>query len=68
MLRAVLRATFSLTTTPSRSRRRALPLHRAILEGIVAGDEDAAEIAARTLIADTAADIRRLSRHDPSRR
>ena len=68
VLRAVLRATFSLTTTPSRSRRRALPLHRAILEGIVAGDEDAAEIAARTLIADTAADIRRLSRHDPSRR
>ena len=68
VLRAVLRATFSLTTTPSRSRRRALPLHSAILEGIVAGDEDAAEIAARTLIADTAADIRRLSRHDPSRR
>ena len=68
VLRAVLRATFTLTTTPSRSRRRALPLHRAILAGIVAGDEDAAEIAARTLIADTAADIRRLSRDDASRR
>ena len=59
VLRAVLRATFALTTTPSRSRRRALPLHRAILDGIAAGDEDAAETAAQTLIADTAADIRR---------
>ena len=68
VLRAVLRATFELTTTPSRSRRRALPLHRAILDGIAAGDEDAAEIAARTLIADTAADIRRLERRDGRRR
>jgi GntR family transcriptional regulator, galactonate operon transcriptional repressor len=68
VLRAVLRATFSLTTTPSRSRRRALPLHRAILDGIVAGDEDAAEFAARTLIADTAAYIRRLARSDGTRR
>ena len=64
VLRAVLRATFMLTTTPGRSRRRALPLHRAILDGILAGDEDAAEIAAKTLIADTAADIRRLARSD----
>ncbi len=64
VLRAVLRATFELTTTPSRSRRRALPLHRAILEGIAAGDEDAAEIAARTLIADTAADIKRLRQRE----
>ena len=64
VLRAVLRATFTLTTTPARSRRRALPLHRAILDGIVARDEQAAENAARTLIADTAADIRRLARHD----
>src|SRR5262245_4949751 len=64
VLRAVLRATFTLTTTPGRSRRRALPLHRAILEGILAGDEDAAEYAAKTLIADTAADIRRLARSD----
>jgi DNA-binding FadR family transcriptional regulator len=62
VLRAVLRATFTLTTSPSRSRRRALPLHRAILDGIVAGDEDAAENAAKILIADTAADIRRLAR------
>ena len=60
ILRAVLRTTFELTTTPQRSRRRALPLHQAILDGIAAGDEDAAEIAARTLIADTAADIRRM--------
>jgi DNA-binding FadR family transcriptional regulator len=67
VLRAVLRATFSLTTTPS-SRRRALPLHRAILDGIVAGDKDAAEFAARTLIADTASDIRRLARSDGTRR
>jgi GntR family transcriptional regulator, galactonate operon transcriptional repressor len=64
VLRAVLRATFALTTTPRRSRRRALPLHCAILDGIAAGDEDAAEIAARTLIADTAADIRRLAGRD----
>jgi GntR family galactonate operon transcriptional repressor len=68
VLRAVLRATFTLTTTPSRSRRRALPLHRAILEGILAGDEDAAEDAARTLIADTATDIRRLARGGGSHR
>jgi GntR family galactonate operon transcriptional repressor len=68
VLRAVLRATFTLTTTPSGSRRRALPLHRAILEGIQARDEDAAEIAARTLIADTAADIRRLAPRDTARR
>lgn len=68
VLRAVLRATFSLTTTPGRSRRRALPLHKAILDGIAAGDEDAAEQAAKVLIADTAADIRRLARADARRR
>jgi DNA-binding FadR family transcriptional regulator len=68
ILRAVLRATFQLTTTPQRSRSRALPLHRAILDGIAAGDEDAAETAARTLIADTAADIRRLAKRDGSPR
>jgi DNA-binding FadR family transcriptional regulator len=68
VLRAVLRATFTLTTTPARSRRRALPLHRAILEGIEARDEDAAELAARTLIADTAADIRRLAPAGTARR
>jgi DNA-binding FadR family transcriptional regulator len=59
ILRGVLRTTFEFTTTPQRSRRRALPLHRAILDGIVAKDADRAEEAARTLIADTAADIRR---------
>jgi GntR family transcriptional regulator, galactonate operon transcriptional repressor len=64
VLRAVLRTTFQLTTTPARSRKRALPLHKAILDEIAAGDEDAAESAARTLIADTAADIRRLARRD----
>ena len=68
ILRAVLRTTFQLTTTPQRSRRRALPLHEAILDGIAAGDEDAAEIAARTLIADTAADIRRMARRDAAAR
>ncbi len=61
VLRAVLRTTFEITTTPQRSRRRALPLHRAIVDGIVAHDEDAAEEATRTLLADTAADIRRLA-------
>jgi DNA-binding FadR family transcriptional regulator len=64
ILRTVLRTTFELTTTPQRSRRRALPLHEAILVGIAAGDEDAAETAARTLIADTAADIRRLAKRN----
>jgi DNA-binding FadR family transcriptional regulator len=61
VLRGVLRTSFELTTTPKRSRRRALPLHRAILDGIAAHDEDAAEKAARVLIADTAADIKRLT-------
>ena len=65
VLRAVLRATFALTTTPSRSRRRALPLHRAILDGILAGDEDAAEAAAKTLIADTAAASEARARQRP---
>jgi GntR family transcriptional regulator, galactonate operon transcriptional repressor len=64
VLRAVLRTTFELTTTPKRSRRRALPLHRAILDEIVAGNGDAAEAATRTLIADTAADIRRIAPRD----
>jgi DNA-binding FadR family transcriptional regulator len=64
ILRTVLRTTFELTTTPARSRRRALPLHEAIVDGIAAGDEDAAELAARTLIADTVADIRRLAKGD----
>jgi len=68
VLDAVLRATFTLTTTPSSSRRRALPLHRAILDGIVAHDEDAAESAARALLADTAADVRRLAGRDGGRR
>jgi GntR family galactonate operon transcriptional repressor len=59
MLRAVFRTTFEYTTSSSTSRRRALPLHGAILDGIAAGDGDAAEAAMRTLIGDTAADIRR---------
>lgn len=67
VLRAVLRTTFELTTTPARSRRRALPLHKAILDMISTGDEDGAEIATRTLIADTAADIRRIARRDGRR-
>ena len=61
VLRGVLQTTFQFTTTPKRSRHRALPLHRAILDGIAARDEDRAEEAARTLIADTAADIQRLT-------
>ena len=64
VLRAVLRTTFELTTTPARSRRRALPLHKAILDRIAARDEAGAEEATRTLIADTAADIKRLARRD----
>jgi GntR family galactonate operon transcriptional repressor len=67
ILRAVLRTTFELTTTPKRSRHRALPLHKAILDNIVAGDEEGAETAARTLIADTAADIRRIAPRDGRR-
>ena len=68
VLRAVLRTTFELTTTPKPSRRRALPLHKAILDNIVARDEEGAETATRTLIADTAADIRRIARRDGRRR
>ena len=53
-----------LTTTPKRSRRRALPLHRAILDEIAAGNGDGAEAATKTLIADTAADIKRIAARD----
>ena len=67
VLRAVLRTTFEVTTTPQRSRRRALPLHRAILDRIVSGDEDGAEQATRVLIADTAADLRRIARRNGGR-
>lgn len=67
VLRAVLRTTFELTTTPARSRRRALPLHKAISDMIADRDEDGAEIATRALIADTAADIRRIARRDGRR-
>ena len=59
VLRAVFRTMFEYTTTSQTSRRRALPLHRAILDGIAARDDSAAEQAMRTLIGDTAADIRR---------
>ena len=62
VLRAVFRTTFEFTTSSPTSRRRALPLHRAILDGIAARDGDAAEAAMRTLISDTAADIRRLAK------
>jgi DNA-binding FadR family transcriptional regulator len=62
ILHGVLRTTFLLTTSPNRSRRRALPLHRAILDGIAARDEARAEEATRALIADSAADIKRLTR------
>jgi DNA-binding FadR family transcriptional regulator len=62
VLRTVFRTTFEYTTASATSRRRALPLHRAILDGIAAHDGDAAELAARTLIADTAADLRRSAR------
>lgn len=62
ILHGVLRTTFLLTTSPNRSRRRALPLHRAILDGIAARDEARADEATRALIADSAADIKRLTR------
>jgi DNA-binding FadR family transcriptional regulator len=62
VLRAVLQNTFELTTRPRSSRKRALPLHRAIYDGLAARDEDRAEVAARLLIADTTADIKRIAR------
>ena len=62
VLRAVLQNTFELTTRPRSSRKRALPLHRGIYEGLAARDEDRAEAAARALIADTTADIQRIAR------
>jgi DNA-binding FadR family transcriptional regulator len=62
VLRAVLQNTFELTTRPRASRKRALPLHKAILEGLAGRDEDRAETASRALIADTTADIARIAR------
>jgi GntR family galactonate operon transcriptional repressor len=59
VLRTVFRTTFEYTTMSPTSRRRALPLHHAIVDGIARRDGDAAESAMRTLIADTAADIER---------
>jgi len=59
VLRAVFRTMFEYTTTSQTSRRRAIPLHGAIIDRIAARDPDAAEQAMRTLIGDTAADIRR---------
>ena len=68
VLRDLFRTTFEFTTTASTSRRRALPLHRAIIDGIASRDGDAADTAMRKLIADTAADIRRRSaRKRPAR-
>ena len=53
------RTTFELTTTPQRSRRRALPLHRAIIDEIAAAERGREPSqATRALIADTAADIK----------
>jgi GntR family transcriptional regulator, galactonate operon transcriptional repressor len=62
VLRGVLRKTFEFTTTPATSRRRALPLHAAIIDAIRDRDGDAAETAARILIADTIADLERARR------
>ena len=59
MLRAVVRSMFTYTNSSPTARRRALPLHRAILEGIAARDGDVAEAAMRTLIGDTAAAVGR---------
>ena len=61
VLRDLFRTTFEFTTTASTSRRRALPLHRAIIDGIASRDGDAADTAMQKLIADTAADIHRRS-------
>ncbi len=61
VLRDLFRTTFEFTTTSPTSRRRALPLHRAILDGIASRDGDAADTAMRKLIDDTATDIRRRS-------
>ena len=61
VLRDLFRTTFEFTTIAATSRRRALPLHRAILDGIATRDGDAADTATRKLIADTAADIRQRS-------
>ena len=62
VLRGVLRKTFEFTTTPATSRRRALPLHAAIIDAIRDHDGDEAETAARILIADTIADLERARR------
>lgn len=67
ILHGVLATTFELTTSPRRSRGRALPLHRAIVDGIAARDEARADQATRALIADSAADIKRLTRKNNAR-
>jgi DNA-binding FadR family transcriptional regulator len=64
VLRAVLQNTFELTTRPRSSRKRALPLHKAIVDGLAARDGNQAETAARALIADTTADIERIARRE----
>ena len=70
VLRGVLRKTFEFTTTPATSRRRALPLHGAIIGAIRDREGDEAEAAARRLIADTTADLERARRRGrtPTRR
>jgi GntR family galactonate operon transcriptional repressor len=59
VLRDLVRTTFEFTTSSPTSRKRALPLHGAILDGIAIRSEAAAEAAMRTLIADTASYLHR---------
>lgn len=68
VLHAVLQNTFELTTRPKSSRKRALPLHKAIVDGLAARDEDQAEAAARALIADTRVDVQRIARRERASR
>jgi DNA-binding FadR family transcriptional regulator len=55
MLRAAYKEIFTLITRLPGASREALPLHKAVLEAIVAGDQDAAERATLVLIDRSAA-------------
>jgi GntR family galactonate operon transcriptional repressor len=57
VLRGVFRALFVRVSEARETRVRALPLHAAIVEAIRAHDPEAAELATRVLIDDTAASL-----------
>ncbi len=59
-LTAVLRASFALSTSRPDSAARSLPLHREVIDAVVAGKPDRAERAIRVLIDGAAQDIEQM--------